>query len=568
MLLPALLGAMLTAPSLSAPNLDAAGIRAQSPSTDVSIGVFPWLVGNMDGRVTEIVTNCQTRGIDTVYISVFRATGPQDGDLWITDSANTWNPTWGPVRSGGKGIDLPNLIAACHAAHIRVVGVLKCFDESVQPDDLNHRQYLLDVVDYLVDSWTPTGRPVYDLDGIALDYVRYVGSGGAVASNVTAFVSDVRDHIGHLSLQAYLVANRYTFDGGTYDGNFQSYNAVRNSLSAQYGQDWQALAPLLDVIMPMAYTANGSIYNSYALHQAYVRKTAEHARTACILANAFDCRIIPAIKTYTSTGETTTNQTVDASITGALLGGDGYQSFRYQTVVDNPSWWTPLAAWAVPGCNWPRPEFTATANKLTASYNLSATSDLDEAAANLEVRFDFDDGVMDTPWQPHADTSHLSRHPSLWQTAMQVRDSDGHVATSRRRYATGTPVTVFPGAISTTLGGSSNIFVDVGPAGAGDTYLVIASLSGTSPGFDWAPGFPVPLNVDPVTELLASDPNGGLLSNGLGVFDAQGRATATFFWPPGLLTFLAGFQLHWSFVSQDAQGNATCVGDSKPLLLL
>ncbi|MCK5940888.1 MAG: hypothetical protein KAI24_02865, partial [Planctomycetes bacterium] len=243
--------------------------------------MFPFLVGNMTPRIGEIVTNCQTHGIDTVYVSVFRATGPMTGDLWVTDSAGDWQASWGNVRSTGAGIDLPLLIANCHAANIRVVGVMKCFADTVQPDNLAHRQYLLDVIDYFLDAWTVTGQPIYDLDGIALDYVRYVGSSGAVAQNVTDFVSDVRELVGPLSLHAYLLANRYSFDGPVYNSNFNSYSSVRSSLSSQYGQDWQALAPLLDVLMPMAYTADGSIYNSYGAHQAYVAKTAEYARLAC-----------------------------------------------------------------------------------------------------------------------------------------------------------------------------------------------------------------------------------------------------------------------------------------------
>lgn len=51
-------------------------LGAQTPSTDVAVGVFPFLVGNMDSRIPEIVTNCQANGIDTLYVSAFRATGP------------------------------------------------------------------------------------------------------------------------------------------------------------------------------------------------------------------------------------------------------------------------------------------------------------------------------------------------------------------------------------------------------------------------------------------------------------------------------------------------------------
>ena len=294
---------------------------AQAPSTDVAVGVFPFLVGNMDPRINEIVTNCTTHGIDTLYVSAFRATGPSTGDLWVTDSAGDWNPAWGPVRSTGAGIHLQNLITACHAANVRVVAVLKCFADTVQPDNTAHKQYLLDVIDYFVDAWQGNGTPVYDLDGIALDYVRYVGGTNVNVANVTNFVSDVRQRIGNLSLHAYLIANRYSFDGPTYNGVFNSYASTMGQLQSQFGQHWEQLAGLVDVLMPMAYTANGSIYATYALHQAYVRKTAEYARTAASNAGVPTRRVQPTIKTYTGESETTTDLTIEASITGALLGG-------------------------------------------------------------------------------------------------------------------------------------------------------------------------------------------------------------------------------------------------------
>ncbi|MBM3963282.1 MAG: hypothetical protein FJ306_15505, partial [Planctomycetes bacterium] len=209
----------------------AAVVHAQTPSTDVAVGVFPFLVGNMDGRISEIVTNCQTYGIDTLYVSAFRATGPSTGDLWVTDSAGDWNPAWGAVRSTGAGIHLQNLVTACHNANIRVVAVLKCFADTVQPDNAAHKQYLLNVINYFVDAYTASGQPVYDLDGIALDYIRYVGGTNVNAANVTNFLVDVRQRIGNLSLHAYLVASRFTFDGPTYDGNFNSYTSVTNSLA-------------------------------------------------------------------------------------------------------------------------------------------------------------------------------------------------------------------------------------------------------------------------------------------------------------------------------------------------
>jgi hypothetical protein len=150
---------------------------------------------------------------------------------------------------------------------------------------------------------------------------------------------------------------------------------------------------------------------------------------------------------------------------------------------------------------------------------------------------------------------------------MQAKDADGHVSTTRRRFHAGSAVTLLPPFVSTTTGGQVQIQLDVGAAGAGNVYLAIASISGTSPGFVWQPGFPVPLNLDGVTNLLASDPNGVFLANGLGNFDANGRATAVLTMPPAVLQFLAGLPMWWSFISQTPGGVPQCVGDSKMMTL-
>ncbi len=553
-----------------APLLLSVAVLGQSPSTDVSVGVFPFLVGNMDGRIPEIVTNCQTHGIDTLYVSAFRATGPSTGDLWVTDSAGDWNAAWGAVRAGGAGIHLQNLITACHAANVRVVAVLKCFSDTVQPDNAAHKQYLLNVVDYFVDAWQPNGQPVYDLDGIALDYVRYVGGTNVNAANVTNFVASVRQHLGGLSLHAYLIANRYTFDGPNYNGVFASYATTIASLASQFGQHWEQLAQYVDVMMPMAYTADGSIYSTYALHQAYVRQAAAYARTACTIAGQPTRRVCPTMKTYAGDGETTTDLTIEASITGALLGGsDGYQSFRYQHLVNNPSWWTKMAQFAVPGCNWPEPSFTATSPRLTAAMDPTASRDSDQAASSLQVRFDYDgNGTFDTVWLQNTPLASLSRYPGRWKATMQLRDANNHVSTTRRRFQAGSAVTLVPGYLNALSGGSAQIQLDVGTEGAGNIYLVLATLSGTSPGFVWQPGFPVAINQDFVTSAFAANPNGGFLGNGLGLLDANGRATASLTVPAMVLQPFLWQSVHWNFLAIDLFGQPRCVGDTKALLIV
>lgn len=561
---------MRSLPALLVALLGAVTCPAQQPSTDVGMGVFPFLVGNMDNRVVQIADDCVNSGVDTIYVSVFRATGARTGDLWISDRAGNWNASWGPIRPTGAGIDLAGLIREAHARNLRVVGVLKCFADTVQPDDAAHRQYLLDVVGYLVDSFDANGRPVYDLDGLALDYVRFVSSGsGNDPSLVTNFVRDVKARIGALSLHAYLLANRYTFDGPVYDGRFASYSSVIASLASQFGQNWEQMAAYVDVMMPMCYTADGSIYSTYALHQAYVRQAAAYCRTACNRGGFLTRRVQPVVKTYTSSGETTTPQTIDASITGALLGNpDGYQSFRYRTM--QASWWPVFAQWAVPGANFPLPQLSVSAAGLTVTADPTASRDGDEPSAGLAVRFDWnDDGTFDTAWMPNQPAVRVLPHPQPGGAiALQVRDAQGHVSTTRRAVPASQVVTLSNNVLSAGQGGQIQIRIDGGGGVAGATYLVLGTLSGTAPGTPWASGLVVPLNLDGLSEALLQSLNTPLFPNSFGTLDANGRAVATFAVPPGLLTPLALRVINWSAIGATPAGQPWFVGDARPMIIL
>ncbi len=544
---------------------------AQTPSSDVSVGVFPFLEGNMDSRISEIVSNCQTRGVDTVYVSVFRATGPSTGDLWVTDSAGDWNAAWGPVRSTGAGIHLQNLITACHAQNLRVVAVVKCFADSVQPTDAAHKQYLLGVLDYFVNAWRVDGTPVYDIDGIALDYIRFVGATtGNDPLQVTNFLAQVRQVIGAMSLHCYLVASRFTFDGGTYDASFQPYATVINSFSSQYGQNWQQMAQHVDVLMPMAYTADGAIYSAALRHRAYVQQTALYARQAATLAGFPGRRVVPTIRTYSGDTETTTVTTIDSSIQGALLGGaDGYQSFRYEFLVTNPTWWGPMQNWAVPGVNFPLPIFITSSPNLGVQVDPSTSRDSDQVAASLQVRFDYDNnGSFETGWQALGVGNAIARSPGACIAAVQVRDAQNHVSTTRRRFTAGPGLTLTPPFLLAGAGGSLQLDLRTGPAAVGCTYLLLPSISGTSPGIAWQPGFTVPINYDFFTEAIVTTPNSPILVNGSAQFDSLGRATATLNVPPLVLSPFAGLPLYWTFIAVDILYRPMCVAEADPMLIL
>jgi hypothetical protein len=523
-------------------------------SRDTSFGEWPFLVGNMDGAINQLVADSVANDLDTLYINAFRATGPLTGTLFINDASGTWNAAWGAVRPGNVGINLVTLINAARAANLQVVAVIKCFETTAPPTNTAHCQYLLDVINYLINTYDAQGRPVYDLDGISLDYVRFVSGTGNSPAPVTQFVRDVKALLGPRTLHAYLLAGRYTFDGPTYDTNFNSYTSVINGNSSQYGQHWEQMAQHVDVMMPMAYTADGSIYNTFAGHQAYVRTVASYTRQACTRAGFPARRVVPAIRCYSDTNETATAATIEASITGALAGGgDGYNAFRYGSMAGHPDWFAKLKQYSVPGQNRPVPVFTVASQGLGVALDANGCRHGTEPVATLQVRFDWEnDRVWDTALSTTKNLSWIARNPGTWRIGMEVRDSTGLSGYTTRLLRAPNVLASNAPALSAAAGGNVGLILNAGPANGGRLYVLTGGLSGTSPGLPVAPGYTLPLNYDGLVLLLLNVANSPLFGNSVGFLDPAGGSLAVFSAPPGLLTGVAGQTIHFAGFALDA----------------
>ena len=101
--------------------------------------------------------------------------------------------------------------------------------------------------------------------------------------------------------------------------------------------------------------------------------------------------------------------------------------------------------------------------------------------------------------------------------------------------------------ISIASGGVQTMTIAPGNANAGLPYLVLGTLSGSTPGFP-LDGFTLPLNVDVYTVATLQNPNAPPLAGSLGLLDASGGATATFTLPPALSPALAGLQVAHALV--------------------
>jgi hypothetical protein len=93
--------------------------------------------------------------------------------------------------------------------------------------------------------------------------------------------------------------------------------------------------------------------------------------------------------------------------------------------------------------------------------------------------------------------------------------------------------------------------LDAGVSHAGGLYVVLGSAAGTSPGLPFGP-ITVPLNFDTYFNVLLASP-GSLIVGSVGLLDASGQATASFFLPSNVGSNFVGLQLDHAFVAFDAQ---------------
>ena len=85
-----------------------------------------------------------------------------------------------------------------------------------------------------------------------------------------------------------------------------------------------------------------------------------------------------------------------------------------------------------------------------------------------------------------------------------------------------------PTPLSVTAGDTMTFSISAGPANAGRTYLMLGSMTGTSPGQPLPGGLTLPLADDRYLQYTQHVPNSPILSNSMGVLDAAGHATVTF----------------------------------------
>jgi len=122
-------------------------------------------------------------------------------------------------------------------------------------------------------------------------------------------------------------------------------------------------------------------------------------------------------------------------------------------------------------------------------------------------------------------------------------------------------------AVSLLVGGQQELTLHLDSSHAGEPYVLLGSLSGSSPGIPVG-AFTLPLVPDAYTSFLLANPGAGPLSPVVGVLDGNGRAQAAFTLQPGTAPALAGLSAHHAFLTWNAGFAVSAVSNAEPVLLV
>jgi len=119
--------------------------------------------------------------------------------------------------------------------------------------------------------------------------------------------------------------------------------------------------------------------------------------------------------------------------------------------------------------------------------------------------------------------------------------------------------------IRIATGGSVTMSLDAGSAHAGKDYFLLASF-GNLPGIN-VDGFHLLLNMDPLLNYSANNPNSAVFQNSMGVLDGSGQATAVFNMPGPVDPVYLGTTFTFSYVLLTGPGMQPVIFVSIPVLV-
>ncbi|MEZ5980242.1 MAG: YCF48-related protein [Planctomycetota bacterium] len=237
----------------------------------------------------------------------------------------------------------------------------------------------------------------------------------------------------------------------------------------------------------------------------------------------------------------------------------GFANTLYRTT-DGGAHWTPQDAGGPSGAAYMGVEAVGPDEAYVVGWNRFVAHTVDGGAT----------------WQPVAlpPVAHnLYTAPQVeWNGIEFVDDGNGWIVGNEGTYALTDDKTLVatPQVASLSLGGVQRFVLRPGADRANEVFVVLGTLSGTSPGlFDPLTGLTVPIVYDAYTSLILFSGGAGLVSPNIGLIDDDGTASSEFRLPAGTSPSFVGKTLHHAYLTVDLLGSGlmTHASNATPLLL-
>ena len=248
-----------------------------------------------------------TTKITSMYIQRFASVTKSDVNAWV--KAGLTDVYVLTSVSDGDTSKLRSVASMCKNTNIRVHAWIICFKPGSSFDISYSRQTA-------VKNFIKKVIKLSGVDGVCLDYVRYSGSNpSSVNPNViTNFVKDVYNIV--KSNNKNQLVNIAVF-------------AEKGSTKTYYGQDYAALSPYVDVMLPMAYKYD------YTPTRAWLKDVTNY-----VVKQAKYSYVVTTLQTYKEVGGSTpklSTSEIEGDARAAMQAGSyGYCLFRYGLLYSYP----------------------------------------------------------------------------------------------------------------------------------------------------------------------------------------------------------------------------------------
>ncbi|WP_323736471.1 right-handed parallel beta-helix repeat-containing protein [Methanosphaera sp. ISO3-F5] len=254
---------------------------------------------------TTIHKNVKDKRISGVYVQLYYDVTPALVKRWV--KAGITDVYVQAKASTDETANLRKTISLCKNTNIRVHAWVICFRNKNGKFDVSTTQQ------NRIKNFIRKVININGVDGVSLDYVRYSGLNPSIVKPkvITNFVKSVHTIVKKHDENMIVSASLFAEKGGTVK---------------YYGQDYAALSPYLDVMLPMTYRY------SYKASRNWIKEATQY-----IVDRSPYSQVVSVVQTYYENLNKIPVNVLEKDIKAGLMGGsEGYVLFRQGLISGYP----------------------------------------------------------------------------------------------------------------------------------------------------------------------------------------------------------------------------------------